>query len=447
MSESNFSRRKFLTNAAALSAAGVIGVNMLSSCSGPKKSNISLVIPPMLEKAPDGIPLKAGLIGCGGRGSGAMIDFLNAGPNLTIHAMGDVFQDRVEECRVKLKNEKNMEIADENAFVGFDAYEKVIDSGVDVVILATPPHFRPAHFEAAVQAGKHIFLEKPVAVDPAGIRSIMASGKKAEAMGLKIAAGTQRRHQHDYLEVYKQVMNGAIGQITSANCYWNQNKLWHRNPQANWSEMEFMIRDWVNWLWLSGDHIVEQHVHNIDVVNWFTNSHPVKAVGFGSRQRRVTGDQYDNFSVDFVYPDGMHLHSMCRQINGTVNNVSEFLVGTNGKTNCANTIWDLNGEKTFAYQYPSEDNGQKPNNSPYLQEHVNLVTCIRKNIPINETEGIAISNMTAIMGRISAYTGKETTWDEMMNSGMKLGPSTYIMGEVGIVGTATVAVPGEASDS
>lgn len=447
MSESNFSRRKFLTNAAALSAAGVIGVNMLSSCSGPKKSNISLVIPPMLEQAPDGIPLKAGLIGCGGRGSGAMIDFLNAGPNLTIHAIGDVFQDRVDECKVKLKNEKNMEIADENAFVGFDAYEKVIDSGVDIVILATPPHFRPAHFEAAVQAGKHIFMEKPVAVDPAGIRSIMASGKKAEAMGLKVAAGTQRRHQHDYLEVYKQVMNGAIGQITSANCYWNQNKLWHRNPQANWSEMEFMIRDWVNWLWLSGDHIVEQHVHNIDVINWFTNSHPVKAVGFGSRQRRVTGDQYDNFSVDFVYPDGMHLHSMCRQINGTVNNVSEFIVGTNGKTNCANTIWDLNGKETYGYQYPSEANGQKANNSPYLQEHVNLVTCIRKNIPINEAEGIAISNMTAIMGRVSAYTGKEVTWDEMMNSGMKLGPSTYIMGEVGIVGTATVAVPGEASDS
>ncbi len=446
MSESNFSRRKFLANAAAISAVGVIGVNALSSCSGPKKPEVVLNLPPLLEQAPDGPPLKVGIIGCGGRGSGAMINFLDAGPNLIVHALGDTFLDNITACREKLKKEKNMEVADENVFVGFDAYEKVLDSGVDVVILATPPHFRPMHFEAAVQARKHIFMEKPIAVDPVGIRSVMASAKKAEALGLKIITGTQRRHQLDYIEVYKQVMNGAIGDITSANCYWNQNQLWYRNPKAEWSEMEYMIRDWVNWLWLSGDHIVEQHVHNIDVITWFTGKHPTKAVGFGSRHRRVTGDQYDNFSVDFVYDNGMHMHSMCRQINGTANNVSEFIMGTNGSSNCKDKIWDAKGVEKFAYAYPLDDKGQPMKSvkvSPYVQEHIDWVTCIRQNIPVNEAEQTAISNMTAIMGRVSAYTGKEVTWDEMMNSDMKLGPDTYIMGSVGIVGTAQVAIPGE----
>lgn len=451
MSESNFSRRKFLANAAAITAVGAVGVNVLSSCAGPasKKPAVALNLPPLLEKAPDGPPLKVGIIGCGGRGSGAMINFLDAGPNLIVHALGDTFLDNITACRTKLKTEKNLEVADENVFVGFDAYEKVLASGVDVVILATPPHFRPMHFEAAVQARKHIFMEKPIAVDPVGIRSVMASAKKAEALGLKIVTGTQRRHQLDYVETYKQIMSGAIGEITSANCYWNQNKLWHRNPQASWSEMEYMIRDWVNWLWLSGDHIVEQHVHNIDVINWFTGKHPVKCVGFGSRQRRVTGDQFDNFSVDFVYENGMHMHSMCRQINGTANNVSEFIMGTEGKTNCQNKIWDLKDTEKFAFAYPLDDKGQPMKNvkvSPYVQEHIDLVTCIRQNIAINEAEQTAISNMTAIMGRVSAYTGKEVTWDEMMNSDLKLGPATYVMGKVGIVDTAKVAIPGEAAE-
>jgi len=451
MSESNFSRRKFLANAAAITAVGAVGVNVLSSCAGPtsKKPAVALNLPPLLELAPDGPPLKVGIIGCGGRGSGAMIDFLNAGPNLIVHALGDTFQDNMTACRTKLKTEKNLEVADENVFIGFDAYEKVLASGVDVVILATPPHFRPMHFEAAVQARKHIFMEKPIAVDPVGIRSVMASAKKAEALGLKIVTGTQRRHQLDYVEVYKQIMSGAIGEITSANCYWNQNKLWHRNPQASWSEMEYMIRDWVNWLWLSGDHIVEQHVHNIDVIGWFTGKHPVKCVGFGSRQRRVTGDQFDNFSVDFVYENGMHMHSMCRQINGTANNVSEFIMGTEGKTNCQNKIWDLKDTEKYAFAYPLDDKGQPMKNvkvSPYVQEHIDLVTCIRQNIAINEAEQTAISNMTAIMGRVSAYTGKEVTWDEMMNSDLKLGPATYVMGKVGIVDTAKVAIPGEAAE-
>lgn len=446
MNESNFSRRRFLTNVAAVGAVGAIGVNILTSCSEKKKA-VELHLPPLLSSAPDGPLIKAGVIGCGGRGSGAALDFLSAGPNLVIHALGDVLQDRIDECRQKLKSQKNVDVPDENIFVGFDAFEKVLDSGVDLVILATPPHFRPQHFEAAVQARKHVFMEKPIAVDPAGIRSVMATAKKAESLNLKVGTGTQRRHQPDYIEVYKQVMNGAIGEITAANCYWNQSQLWFRNPKPEWNEMEYMIRDWVNWTWLSGDHIVEQHVHNLDVIGWFTGMHPVKAVGFGSRQRRQTGDQYDNFSVDFVYDNGMHMHSMCRQINGCVNNVSEFITGTKGSTNCKDTIFDPTGGQIFSYPYPLDEKGEQMKNvkiSPYVQEHIDLVTCIRQNIAVNEAGQTAVSNMVGIMGRVSAYTGKEVTWEEMMNSDLKLGPSTYVMGPVGIMETAKVPVPGEA---
>ncbi len=460
MSNNNFSRRKFLTGAAAISAVGVAGFNPLVSCasggSGKSVSLISgqpfkkpgeLVIPPLLDQAPDGQLLKAGVIGCGGRGSGAAINWLNAGPNLTITALGDVFQDRIDSCVAKLKKEKDLEVAPENCFVGFDSFQKVIDSGVDVVIMATPPVFRAAHFEAAVKARKHIFMEKPVAVDPVGVRSILSTAKMADSLGLKVICGTQRHHQRDYVEVYKQIATGAIGDLVSANAYWNQSKLWHRNPQAGWSEMEAMIRDWVNWTWLSGDHIVEQHVHNLDVIHWFTGAYPTSAVGFGSRLRRVTGDQYDNFSVDFVYDNGMHMHSMCRQINGCANNVSEFIMGTKGYSNCQNKIFDLAGNEMYSYPYPLDDKGEPRKSvavNPYDQEHIDLVTCIREDIPVNEAEATAMSCMVAIMGRVSSYTGKKVTFDELMNSDLKLGPDTFIMGDVGMMKNIVIPLPGEA---
>jgi len=457
MSDNNFSRRKFLTGAATIGAVGAMGFGPLASCTtGGIKEGASagwtprdLNLPPLRDTAPEGKELKAGVIGCGGRGSGAAFNFLDAGPGLSVVALGDVFQDRIDGLKAKLKDQKNVEVPEENCFVGFDAFEKVIASDVDIVILATPPKFRPQHFEAAVKEQKHVFMEKPVAVDPVGIRQVIAAAKMAEPLGLKIVTGTQRRHQRDYVSVLQEINKGVIGEIVSANCYWNQSKLWHRDRQVSWSEMEFMIRDWVNWLWLSGDHIVEQHIHNIDVINWFTGMHPVKAVGMGSRQRRVTGDQYDNFSVDFVYDNGMHMHSMCRQINGCVNNVSEWIVGTKGATNCCNTITDLQGNKLFEYAYPLDENGEStgtPRVNPYVQEHIDLVTCIREDIPINEAEQTAITNLVAIMGRTSAYTGKEVTWDEIMNSDMKLGPETYIMGDIGYIETTSVPVPGEAAD-
>lgn len=440
MKENNVSRRNFLTKTAVAGTLGMIGMNtLLNSCKKGIKEDI--LVPPLLPNAPDGKKLKAGLVGCGGRGTGAAIDFLSAGNDLEIIALGDVLQDRLDSCRKSIKEKKGQEIADEKCFVGFDAFEKVIDSGIDILLLATPPNFRPEQFEAAVKARKHVFMEKPVAVDPVGARSIIASSQKAQSIGLVVVTGTQRRHSPDYVETYKQIMSGAIGEIVSANCWWNQSQLWYRDRKPEWSDMEYMIRDWVNWTWLSGDHIVEQHVHNLDVINWFTNNHPVKANGFGSRQRRITGDQYDNFSVDYEFPNGMHLHSMCRQINGCSNNVSEFIKGTKGSSNCKDKLFDSDGNILWEYKYPKVTEGKgELSISPYVQEHIDMVTCIRQGIKWVEAEATAISTLTGIMGRISAYTGKEVTWDEVMNSDLRLGPSTFIMGPVDI--KAIIPVPG-----
>lgn len=438
----NFSRRNFLGKAAAVGAAGAIMPAILKSCASGEFKEAA--IPLFLDQAPDGPEIKAGLIGCGGRGTGAAMNFLSAGPNLRITALGDVFEDRLDSCRKKLLNKKNNEVADENCFLGFNAYQKVIDSGVDMVILATPPFFRPEQFAAAVNARKHVFMEKPVCVDPVGARSVMATAKKADSMGVNVATGTQRRHQRNYVANYAQVAAGAIGEIVSANAYWNGGKLWHRDPNPDWSEMEYMIRNWVNWCWLSGDHIVEQHVHNLDVINWFTGKHPVKAVSFGSRQRRVTGDQFDNFSTDFVLDNGFHIHSMCRQINGCTRNVSERIQGTIGSSDCKSKIFDLEEELIWQYEPQGTDDEGNPvlKVGPYDQEHIDLVTAIRNNEHVNEAENTAISTMVAIMGRISAYTGKEVTWEEMMNSDLKLGPKVFDFGPVDI--PKEVPVPGEA---
>ena len=438
----SLSRRKFISDAAAISAVGALGVGAVVSSCNKRQSYVAPVFP---EQAPDGPVLRAGVIGCGGRGTGAAMNFLNAGPNLEIAALGDVFEHRLERCRAQLKERRGVEVPDQNCFTGFDAYKRVIDSDVDYIILCEPPFFRPGSFEYAVQARKHIFAEKPVGVDPAGIRSVMAAGRMAESAGLNVAVGTQRRHQHDYVKTFEQVKNGMIGDLVSANCYWNTGKLWHVNRQEGWTDMETMVRDWVNWCWLSGDHIVEQHVHNIDVINWFFEKHPVKAVGFGGRHRRLTGDQYDFFSVDYVFDDNRNMHSMCRQIDDCARNVSEMIYGAKGYTNAQNKIWDYDGNLIWEYQYPLDDDGQPTNRVaiPAMdQEHINLVTAIRTGNYLNETQNIAESTMVAVMGRISAYTGREVTWDEMMNSSLKLGPEILDMGPVDI--PAIYPVPGTA---
>lgn len=438
------SRRRFLGNTT-IGAIGVIGAaQLVRSCtSGEKKPEV--VAPAILNTAPDGLPLKAGVVGCGGRGSGAATDWLNAGNDLSIVAVADVFQDKVDGIRQKLKDEKNVEIDDANVFLGFDAYKRLLETDLDVVILATPPYFRPEQFQACVEARKHVFMEKPVAVDPVGARAIMAASKQAEAAGLSVVTGTQRRHSWNYKNVLARLRAGMIGDIVASNVYWNQSKLWHREKQAGWTEMEYMIRDWVNWTWLSGDHIVEQHIHNLDVSNWFTGKTPVEAVGVGSRQRRVTGDCYDNFFVDFVYDDRVHMNSMCRQINDCANYVGEFLRGTKGYTDCGKTIWDAAGNVIYEYVPPVDENGDPVENSPLVQEHIDLVAAIRTGNQIVEAEETARVNLAAIMGREAAYTGKQVTWDEMMSSGLKLGPEHELaMGPVDI--KKVVPVPGSAPE-
>lgn len=434
---SNLNRRAFIGTAA---AAGAV----LVACGGAVEQETvklgeKIVRGP--QTAPDGPVIRAGVIGCGGRGTGAAGNFLDAGPSLEVVALADTFQDRIDNCRAKLTEQYGVEIPDERCYVGFDGYKQLLESEVDYIIIATPPFFRPAIFEAAVEARKNIFMEKPVAVDPVGIRSILATAERAGALGLKIVTGTQRHHEASYIETYNRIMDGAIGRIVSARCYWNQGQLWFRERQDGWSDMEWMIRDWVNWCWASGDHIVEQHIHNIDVINWFTNSHPVSAVGMGGRQRRVTGDQYDFFSVDYEFENGVHNMSMCRQIDGCVNNVSEFIVGESGSSNCKDTIFGPGGEVVWSFDPTEGGAGDEGPQSPYIQEHTDLITAIRNDQPVNEVEATAVSNMTAIMGRVSAYTGQEVTWDEMMASDLQLGPETLELGPSELI-NAVIPVPG-----
>jgi myo-inositol 2-dehydrogenase / D-chiro-inositol 1-dehydrogenase len=423
--ETAFNRRQFI---GALAATGAVA----AACSGGGTStkNVDYELTTLLDKAPDGQEIKAGVIGCGGRGSGAAKNFLEAGSNVKVVALADVFPDRLNSLKDELRELGNA-VADENCFVGLDAFEKLLDlKEINYVILATPPNFRPPMFKAAVEAKKNVFMEKPVAVDPVGARSVMASSKKAKELGLNVVTGTQRRHQHHYVSLYKQIQSGAIGDLVSANVYWNGGQLWYRDRQRGWSDLEWMIRDWVNWAWLSGDHIVEQHVHNLDVAYWFMGKHPVSAVGFGSRQRRVTGDQFDNFSIDFSYDDGRHIHSMCRQINGCANNVSESFSGTKGfarssSNNAPNQTFLKDKSDSVIWTYldaVKEGMPEKPI-SAYVQEHVDLIWAIRTGNQIVEAENTATSTLMAIMGRTSAYTGKEVTWEEMMNSKMTLGPT------------------------
>jgi predicted dehydrogenase len=289
-----------------------------------------------------------------------------------------------------------------------------------------------------------VFVEKPMGVDPVGVRSVMASARRADSLGLCVVTGTQRRHEATYLDAFRQVTQGAIGEVVGANVYWNGVVPWWRERERGWSDIEYMLRDWVNWTWLSGDHIVEQHVHNLDVANWFLGDlHPEKAVGFGGRARRPSGDQFDFFSIDFTYENDKHVHSMCRQIAGCANNVSEFVRGTKGYTNCVDWIHNTDGTLAWEYPYEMDENGERIRPRPYKQEHIDLVTAIRTGQHVNEAEKTAVATMTAIMGRISCYTGQEVTWDEMMESDLKLGPDQLELGSSDLV-RAVVPVPGTA---
>ncbi len=422
------SRRLFLSNMA-LGTIGTIGAaGILSGCAegGTAKSNQEGAAIPALElldQAPDGKVLKAGLIGCGGRGTGAAVDFLDAGPNLEIVALGDVFQDQLDKCRKHLKSARGVEVADENCFVGFDSFEKVMDAGVDIVLLATPPHFRPEHIKAAVNAGKHIFQEKPLAVDPVGARSVMDSTQKAKQKNLVMVCGTNRRYSKDFMEVQRRVANGEIGDVVSANAVRNGGALWWVERRPEWSDMEYMLRNWGNFTWLSGDHITEMFIHEIDVLNWHIGKDPVKAIGQGNRHRRVSGDQYDHFSIVYQYEDGMEAHASTRQITGCDYNSIMKITGTKGYANANKGLYSHKGE--VIWEVPGENDPNWEMNDARVQEHVDLVTAIRTGNYLNNSEALIRSTRMAIMGRMTAYTGKDVTWEEVLNSSLRLGPDTY----------------------
>jgi predicted dehydrogenase len=377
--------------------------------------------------------LRVGLIGCGGRGSGAAVDCVSSASGVELVALGDLFSDRLQASRKRLAalGPKN-KVTDDRCFAGFAAYQKVIQSDVDLVILATPPGFRPLHLAAAVEAGKHVFVEKPVAVDPAGVRSVLASAEAAGRKRLGIVAGTQYRHHAGYRETIRRLHGGAIGRIVAARCYYNTGGLWMHPRRPEWSDVEWQVRNWLYFTWLSGDHIVEQHIHNLDVINWGLQAHPVKAVGMGGRQARTDpayGQIYDHFTVDYEYPNGVHVMSMCRQIEGAAANVSDEFAGTRGRSD--GRSW-IRGEASWRFE------GEAPN--PYVQEHADLVRSIREGTPLNEGRQIAESTLTAIMGRMSAYTGQAVTWEQALQSRLDLMPKRL---EFGPMAVDPVAVPGK----
>jgi myo-inositol 2-dehydrogenase / D-chiro-inositol 1-dehydrogenase len=379
--------------------------------------------------------IKVGVIGCGGRGTGATLDCLEADPGVEVVALGDLVPDRVESALAKLKGKfpDRVKVPANRCFTGFDNYLGVLSCpDVNMIVTATPPGFRPIHLKAAIEAGKHVFMEKPVAVDPVGVRSVIATSELAAKKGLAIVAGTQRRHQALYLELMKRVHDGQIGDIVAAQCYWNQGDLWVRKREPSMTDMEWQCRNWLYFTWLSGDHIVEQHVHNIDVVNWAIGSLPKNIVGMGGRQVRVApeyGNIFDHFAVEFEYADGVRVASFCRQTKGCAERVEERIVGTKG---VALSAGEIRGEKPWKFT-------EKEKN-PYVLEHVDLIASIRSGKPLNEGRQIAESTMCAIIGRMSAYTGRAISWEWAMNSSkLDLSPAKY---EFGPNRVDPVAVPG-----
>ncbi len=422
---SSASRRDFLR-----SSAAVAGGTVLSSLGSV----------PNAYAAGDDV-IKVGLVGCGGRGTGAAEQSINSSTNVKLYAMGDLFPDHLNGCLDKLKQfGDKVDVADDRKFIGMDAYKKVIDSGVDLVILATPPGFRPGHIKAVIEAGKNLFCEKPVAVDGPGIRTVLAAAEMAKKKGLAVVAGTQRRHQASYLEAIKRIKDGLIGDLVTAQVYWNQGGLWKVDRTPSMSDMEYQIRNWLYYTWLSGDHICEQHVHNLDVVNWAMGAHPVRCLALGGRQVRtapIWGNIYDHFAVEYEYPEGQHTLSMCRQIDGTDGNVSETIVGSKGTYELSPGSYNLRPTGGKLERTRGRNLNER---NPYEQEHIDLVESIRSGKPLNELKTVAESTLTAIMGRMSAYTGKTVTWEQALNSKLDTMPKNLGFGPMA---TPPVAMPGE----
>ncbi len=403
----NIKRRSFLKNSSILTG--------------------SLVLPSFAFKKQKQLDkkLKISVVGCGGRGTGAAVQALRADKNVELVALSDAFEDRLEKSLnaiiEEFDGEMEIKVKDKNKFIGFNGYKKAIDLA-DVVILASPPGFRPEHFEYAVNKNKHIFMEKPVATDAAGVRKILNAAKLVKEKKLNVVVGLQRRYQLSYLDIFKQVKRGIIGRIISGTVRWNSSGVWVNKRKPGQSELEYQMRNWYYFNWICGDHIVEQHIHNLDVANWFLGEHPVTAQGMGGREVRKGidhGEIFDHHYVEFKYPSGAVIHSQCRHQPGTVRNVNELLVGTKGVVNLSGNgvvkINDHNGNLLHKYN-PKNDL------SPYQIEHNKLFKSIRSKRQIDDTEIGAIATMTAIMGRMATYSGKLIEWENALNADQKLVP-------------------------
>jgi predicted dehydrogenase len=406
MPNDDFSRRSFLSSAMTGAAAFQIVKPELVRGAGKEK-------------------LKAGLVGAGGRGTQAIQNILTGCGNVELVAIADVFEDRLEECLRKSKALKpelsdRVKVDAEHRFVGFDSYKKIINSDVDIVMLATYPAYRPMHFEAAVEARKHIFCEKPFGTDPVNLRRFMAAAKRSEELKLTVKSGAQRRSQTWYLDQFKRVKSGEIGDILAMYAYWegtpvlNFNNFPDKKRDPKWGDMEYQHRNWYSHVWVSGDQIVEQHLHNIDVCNWFMGTHPIEVTASGGAAWRPReeeyGNIYDHIAADFVYPNGVHMSSRCRQYQGRemAQNVSERIVGSKGVIDSAAL------------------RGSAPAFDPYVQEHIDMVNSIQGTGPyLNEAMTVAESTMTCLMGREAAYTGRKVTWDMMMASQQDLLPKVF----------------------
>ena len=388
--------------------------------------------------------IRVGLIGCGsprgGRGRGAAENCVSAGPNVRLVAMGDLFRDHLEFTRTHLSRlgPEKVEVPEERCFVGFDAYEKVINcKDVDLVLLTAPPHFRPSHLKAAVAAGKHVFAEKPVAVDAPGVRSVMQSCAEAKRRGLSIVSGLCWRYDRGMRETFRRIHDGAVGTIVAMQCTYNTGGLWMIPRQEGWSDMEWQLRNWLYFTWLSGDHNVEQHIHSLDKMAWaMHDEHPVRASGMGGRQVR-TGPEYghifDHHSVVYEYANGVKLFSACRQQDGCAKDVTDHVFGTAGVCDVMRHV--IHGQHPWRYR--PEKNGKDA--GMYQIEHNELIASIRASKPINNGDYMCKSTMMAIMGRMATYTGRVITWEKAINSSEDLSPQKY---EFGPLAVAPVAMPG-----
>jgi len=361
--------------------------------------------------------LRVALIGCGGRGNGAVRNCMNSPFNVKVVALADAFEHRArgtaDSLRKDEKYKRKVDLPDDRVFFGLDAYKHATDCDVDIVIIATPPGFRPEQYRYAIEKGRHVFMEKPCCTDAVGFRSLMETNKLADQKKLKVVVGLQRRHDPVYRETIRRIHDGAIGKLMFSRVYWNGAGVWIRGRQPDQTEMQYQVNNWYYFVWLSGDHICEQHIHNLDIANWVHNAHPVEANGMGGRQFRTgarfnndVGHIYDHHFVEFTYPDGSKVFSQCRHIPKCWNNVSEYAYGTSGESNCAGRI---QGRTDWRYDGPRVN--------PYDQEHVDLIEAILQDKPLNDGWHGATSSFTAVLGRMATYSGQIVKWDEAVEKG------------------------------